>query len=122
MEAALKVIVAAAGFFLLGMTFIIYAKKKLTEAVSLVWAIASVVIILLGMVPGLSGWSSAVVQAGCQALVLIMLVLVLGAFWLSVELSQLVMRSRELAMHVSLLNQENERILMELRKILGERK
>ena len=122
MEAALKVIVAAAGFFLLGITFIIYAKKKLTEAVSLVWAIASVVIILLGVVPGLSGWSSAVVQAGCQALVIIMLVLVLGAFWLSVELSQLVMRSRELAMHVSLLNQENEQILMELRKILGERK
>lgn len=42
---------------------------------------------------------------------------IMGMFYLSQVISQLIRKNQELAMQVSLLNQENERILRELRDL-----
>jgi hypothetical protein len=46
----------------------------------------------------------------------------MGMFYLSQAISQLIRKNQELAMQVSLLNQENESILRELRELMAKNK
>ena len=78
------------------------------------------VLILLGVVPGLSDWSKVVPQEAIPAFLLISLAVIFSFFYLSCAVSQLLRKNQELAMHVSLLNQENEIILQKLKDRLTD--
>ncbi len=110
----IRFVVVAIGVFFLWITFHSYAKRKLTEIIGLFWGFISILIILLGVVPGLSAWVTVIPGEAFIALALAGLFFMLGVFFLSISVSKLNMKNQELAMQVSLLNQENERILREL--------
>lgn len=80
------------------------------------------VLILFGAVPGLSDWSKVVPKEACAAFLVIGGIAILGTFYLSGNVSKLLRKNQELAMQVSLLNQENERILGELEALTGKSK
>ncbi len=98
---------------ILGIIFLIislnaYVRQRLTEEMGLLWGGFALFLILLGVFVGFfSRADKPVIIAGVILLGLLLLVV----FFLSTAVSVLIMKNRELAMQVSLLNQENERIL-----------
>lgn len=108
------------GIVLLIVDFISFVYQKITVGIELCWSSFAVVLILLGVVPGLSDWSRVVPQEAVPAFLLISLVIIFSFFYLSCAVSQLLRKNQELAMHVSLLNQENEIILQKLKDRLTD--
>ena len=68
----------------------------------------------------LSAWCYLVGEGTIVAMFLVGSVVVWSGYELSIQISSLAMKTQELAMQVSLLNQENERILNELSKLTGK--
>ena len=108
--------------FLLSVTFSNYVRGKLREKATFLWGILAIAMILSGAVPVLSGWSKRFNDVIYIAPFVIIIVFVCIMFYITKEISVLRRKNQELAMHVSLLNQENERILKELTSITGKDK
>lgn len=104
------------GIALLVVDFISFVYQKITVGIELCWSAFAVVLILLGVVPGLSDWSRTIPIEAVPAFLLISLAIIFSFFYLSCAISQLLRKNQELAMHVSLLNQENEIILQKLKE------
>lgn len=99
------------GGLLLIWSFLAYAKRRLTESFGMIWGIAALCLAVAGIVLTVTGQSFMAVTA---VVVLLGVMLVLCLFGFSQAISVLIMKNQELAMQVSLLNQENESILQEL--------
>ncbi|MDY5806308.1 MAG: DUF2304 domain-containing protein [Lachnospira sp.] len=122
MPLVLRIIMVVAGCLFLILNFVTYVKKNLTEKFTWMWTIFCIVMILSGIVPGLNSWSFKFNSWGYMALCIILVLIVQFIFIITKEIANLKKRNKELAMHVSLLNQENERILAELEKLTGRTK
>lgn len=110
------------GILLLCIDFWSLICKKFTELMGIGWGVFSILIIILGAVPGFSDWSSFMGQRECLVFFVLLAAIVIGFFFICRMISQLSMKNQELAMQVSLLNQENERILNELKILTGKSK
>ena len=108
------------GICLLVMAILSLAKRKMTEPFCLAWAVVSVLIVICGILIEPSELERYV---SLRILILIFLIMI-GIVWIlwfiSTQLSILMRKNQELAMQVSLLNQENERILEALCKLTGK--
>ena len=113
----LRLIVVAEGIILLIMAFLAFVYRKMTEGIALSWGAFGGILILLGAIPAFAGWSRWLPAEAVPAFVVLTAAVMLGVFYLSCSVSQLIRKNQELAMHVSLLNQENESILEELQAI-----
>ena len=122
MPLVLRIIMVVAGCLFLILNFVTYVKKNLTEKFTWMWTFFCVVMILSGIVPGLNRWSFQFNSWGYLVLCIILVLIVQFIFIITKEIANLKKRNKELAMHVSLLNQENERILAELEKLTGRTK
>lgn len=110
----LCIITIIEGIVLLIVDFLAFVYQKITVGVCLCWSAFAVIFILLGAVPGLSDWTRIIPREAIPAYLLISLAIMACFFYLSCAVSQLLRKNQELAMHVSLLNQENEIILQQL--------
>lgn len=122
MPLVLRMIMVVAGCLFLILNFVTYVKKNFTEKFTWMWTFFCVVMILSGIVPGLNNWSFQFNSWGYMALCIILVLIVQFIFIITKEIANLKKRNKELAMHVSLLNQENERILAQLEKLTGKTK
>lgn len=111
-----------AGIIILLLSFISLVKKKMTEGIALGWAVGAVLLIVIGSFSCLSDWVSKISTTHVIALVLFAAFVVGFVFKISSSISLLAMKNQELAMQVSLLNQENERILNEIQELTGKNK
>ena len=104
----------AAGLVILSATVISLAKKHLTEAFCIIWGIVAAMFICAGIILRPTRWKIYISWSGLL-LILFGVVLVLAvAFLFSIRISVLARQVKELAIQVSLLNQENEMIRREL--------
>ena len=101
-------------------TFLLHSVKKLTVNLAVAWEAIGIGLILVGSVPLFSSWCYLLSRGTMIAMFLVGGLTIWGGFELSILISSLAMKNRELAMQVSLLNQENERILEELCKLTGK--
>lgn len=113
------------GFIIVGIvimitTFLSHARKKITVNLAVVWELLGLAAILIGAVPGLSRWCGSLGHGTAIAMFVIGCLILSGAFRICVLISLLIMKNQELAMQVSLLNQENEKILNTLRELSGK--
>ncbi len=110
----LQILVVMGGIVFLLITFMQYAKKRMTEEIGMLWSLFSILMIVIGLIPDSLAWvgqirtSVAVVLFGFAFFCLLLLL------YLSIVISQLLRKNEELALQVSLLNQENEQILTKL--------
>jgi hypothetical protein len=109
-----RFIVVVAGICLMLLTFYMYSRRRLTDSIAMGWMLYALGIILAGAIRAWSGWSRALALASYPMVFLLAGLITLIMFWLSVHLSLQIMKTQELAMHVSLLNQENEQMIQEL--------
>ena len=108
------------GLGIMIVTFVLHAKKKLTVNLAVTWELLGIAAILSGAVPRFSGWSSRIGLGSLVVLLITALLVLWGVYQMTIQISSLLMKNQELAILVSLLNQENERILRELEKLTGK--
>lgn len=119
MVTTFRTLMVATGIVFLLWDFYSYARQKLNESMGLIWAFVSVALIVTGAVPALSGGVS---EWLLICLFIICLLLLFLLFKVTKAVSVLTMKNQELAMQVSLLNQENEKILHRLGIVSDEKK
>ena len=118
--AIVKACVILMGIGIMIVTFVLHAKKKLTVNLAVTWELLGIAAILSGAGPRFSGWSSRIGLGSLVVLLITALLVLWGVYQMTIQISSLLMKNQELAILVSLLNQENERILRELEKLTGK--
>lgn len=109
------------GIVIMALIFFLHAVRKLTVNLAVVWEFLGLTAILTGAVPAFSGWCYLLARGTAVAMFTIGVLVLWGGYQLCILISSLSMKNQELAMQVSLLNQENEKILRELEKITEEK-
>ena len=105
------------GICLLVMAILSLAKRKMTELFCLAWAIVSVLLVICGILIEPSELERYV---SLRILILIFLItvgVVCTLWFISTQLSILMRKNQELAMQISLLNQDSERMLKKLEEL-----
>ena len=115
-----KFCVILVGIGIMAITFVLHAEKKLTVNLAVTWELLGIAAILSGAVPKFSGWSSRLSFGSLVVLLITAFLVLWGVYQMTIQISSLIMKNQELAIQVSLLNQENERILQEWENLTGK--
>lgn len=112
-----RALLIISGFILLVLDFLMYSAKKMGESYGMLWIVVSVALILTGHIK--KDWSAFtyIDSKLLIPLLTIIAILVLLMFLVTSSISVLTRQNQELAMQVSLLNQENETLV---KRIIGE--
>ena len=116
----LRIFMIVVGLIIVGATVISLARRHMTESFCIAWGAIAVMIICAGIILQPSQWSKYISWGGLLLILFGVVVLLAGAFFFSVRISRLTRQVRELAIQISLLNQENAMILRELYGDSGE--
>ena len=116
----LRVFLIVLGCYLLVITLLSLAKRKMTEQFCLVWSVLSVLMVILGIVIKPSQIER-YMRGEILALVLIVVLGVVWGLWfISTQVSILMRKNQELAMQTSLLNQDSENMLKQIDLLKAE--
>jgi len=113
----LQIVLALGGILILLIDIVLLAKRKLSESISIIWGFVAIIIIIAGLVLRPSGWIYYMSPAGLILLCIIGACLIYGLFLGSCHISEVMRKQTEMAMNISLLNQE----IVELKKDIAER-
>lgn len=105
------------GIIIMALSFWMNSYKRITVNFAVVWEILGALLILIGIFPVFSDWTRWVSSGTGLAFFCVGIVFLFEEIRTSVLISQLVMKTQEMAMQVSLLNQENEYIMNELERL-----
>ena len=116
----LRILTIFMGVLILSLDFYNYAKKNLTDSLSMAWGIFSVLVIAVGIFPELWVWSNIRNERIFIFFALLILAIILCVIFISVTVSRIQMKNQELAIHISLQNEETNRIIQELMILTGK--
>ena len=119
MMTIIRILMVGTGILFLVLAFWAYTRQKLNDSMALIWAFVSIALVITGAVPAVSKHLS---ESLLIFMFIICLLLLFLLFKVSKAVSVLSMKNQELAMQVSLFNQENERILHKLGILTDEKK
>lgn len=111
-----QILLVAAGFIILVIDVALLAKRKLSEPISITWGFAAIIFILAGIFLRPNGWINYISPAGLIMLSILGVLALVGLFLASSRMSELIRKNTEMAMNISLLNQE----IVELKKDIAE--
>lgn len=97
-------------------SFWFHSIKKMTPDLAVAWCLLGVVMITVGLVPALSAWIDRISGWTGLALFGVGAVCLWGGFQICLLISKLLTQNQELAMQISLLMEENQRILRDLQE------
>ena len=115
----IRILMVGTGILFLVLAFWAYTRQQLNDSMASIWAFAPIALVITGAVPAVSKHLS---ESLLIFMFIICLLLLFLLFKVSKAVSVLSMKNQELAMQVSLLNQENERILHKLGILTDEKK
>ena len=107
----IRTVFVLTGLFIIVSAFLIYTLHRLILKIAMYWNLFGAVLIVLGLLPIWKDWMSAIPLSSYAVFVFIGYLMILGLFYLSSRISRNIIQTREMAMHIALLNQENEEIL-----------
>ena len=110
----------AAGIIPIVFGFWTHSIKKLAVNYAVIWGLLGIVMILVGAIPVLSEWTAMMAPGTGLAFFCVGALILFTEVQESLVISQLNLKNRELAMQVSLLNQESERMMLELEELVRE--
>ena len=116
----LRLIVIGIGIIMLSVDFLLYCRKRLIEKFSFAWGIFSIILILSGAVSKFNVWSRYLSLETGIFFIVLGLILICLFYSVSLVISDLVVKNQELAMQVSLLNCEAEKVLKTLNTVTGK--
>lgn len=113
----LEIFMIILGIYLLCMTVLSLAKRKMTEQFCLVWAVMAVLMIVAGILLNPSQIERYISLRGLMLVLIIILGVIWGMWFVSTQVSILLRKNQELAMQTSLLNQDSEYMLKEIKNL-----
>ena len=119
MMTIIRILMVGTGILFLVLAFWAYTRQKLNDSMALIWTFVSIALVITGAVPAVSKHLN---ESLLIFMFIICLLLLFLLFKVSKAVSVLSMKNQELALQVSLLNQENERILHKLGILTDEKK
>lgn len=117
----LRLFVIVAGAYMFLKAILSLAKRKMTEPFCLAWAVLSALMILLGILLNPSQLDGYISTRGLILIIMIVSGILWGLWFISTQVSILKRRNQELAMQISLVNNDCEKILRELEKLKREK-
>ena len=116
----LRLFVIVAGAYMFLKAILSLAKRKMTEPFCLAWAVLSALMILSGILLNPSQLDGYISTRGLILIIIIVSGILWGLWFISTQVSILKRRNQELAMQISLPNQDCEKILKELEELRKE--
>ena len=113
----LRLFVIIAGIYMLLKAILSLAKRKMTEPFCLAWALLSALMILSGILLNPSQMDHYVSTRGLILIIVVVSGVLWGLWFISTQVSILKRRNQELAMQISLLNHDYEKMLRELEEL-----
>lgn len=110
----LRIFAILLGVYLLFADILSLAKRKMTEQFSLTWAVLSLLMVVCGLLLKPSHLERYVSLRGLVLILLIVVGVIWGMWFISCYVSDLMRKNQELAMQISLLNQDSEKMMREL--------
>lgn len=110
----LKIFVIVLGCCLLLMALLSLAKRRMTELFCLAWGVLSALMIIAAVLLKPYHLERFISIRTLFMIMTIIIGIVWGMWFISTQVSLLMRKNQELAMQISLLNQDNEKILKEL--------
>ncbi len=107
------------GVFLFGAVIISLAKRRMHETFCMAWGVLSLGLIIAGFVLRPNEVGNLISFKGLILILIASFVVGYLFNFVSIKISELIRKNQELAIQVSLLNQENERILNRLSEMTG---
>ena len=117
----LRLFVIVAGAYMLLKAILSLAKRKMTEPFCLAWGVLSALMILSGILLNPSQLDGYISTRGLILIIIIVSGILWGLWFISTQVSSLKRRNQELAMQISLLNNDCEKMLRELEKLKREK-
>ena len=117
----LRLFVIVAGAYMFLKAILSLAKRKMTEPFCLAWVVLSALMILSGILLNPSQLDGYISTRGLILIIIIVSGILWGLWFISTQVSILKRRNQELAMQISLLNNDCEKILKELKKLQREK-
>lgn len=108
--------VVAIGAALFIMNLFSLARRRMTPVLSVVWSLFSLIMLVIGFVLRLSELARYVSAPVAVLLILATCGVIFTFYHISTQISELVDKTNELTMQVSLLNSENVRLIRELQQ------
>lgn len=110
----LQIIMIAAGVLIVCVTLLSLANNRMTEPFVLIWGLFALVLILAGILLRPSGWDEYISPAGLILIILMMSCAIHVIYFITCRVSELMRKTNELAIQVSLLSQEKEALQNEI--------
>lgn len=117
----LRLFVIVAGAYMFLKAILSLAKRKMTEPFCLAWAVLSALMILSGILLNPSQLDGYISTRGLILIIIIVSGILWGLWFISTQVSILKRKNQELAMQISLVNNDCEKILRELEKLKREK-
>lgn len=117
----LRLFVIVAGAYMFLKAILSLAKRKMTEPFCLAWAVLSALMIFSGILLNPSQLDGYISTWGLILIIIIVSGILWGLWFISTQVSILKRKNQELAMQISLLNNDCEKILRELEKLKREK-
>ena len=117
----LRLFVIVAGAYMFLKAILSLAKRKMTEPFCLAWAVLSALMIFSGILLNPSQLDGYISTRGLILIIIIVSWILWGLWFISTQVSILKRRNQELAMQISLVNNDCEKILRELEKLKREK-
>lgn len=117
----LRLFVIVAGAYMFLKAILSLAKRKMTEPFCLAWAVLSALMILSGILLNPSQLDGYISTRGLILIIMIVSGILWGLWFISTQVSILKRRNQELAMQISLVNNDCEKILREPEKLKREK-
>ena len=106
----LRLFLVAAGAILTWMTLVSLAKRKFTDQFCMLWGLMAVCMVLGGLLLNPTEISRYISNTGLLLVVIVFTGILYMAWCFSREISSLTRKNQELAMQLSLLNQEHDQV------------
>ena len=107
----IRVVLAVTGVAMLMFTIMSLARRKMNETFCMAWGTVSAAIIIAAILIHPDQWSDYISLGALVMIAVIFFGVLYAAFFVSAEISKLSRCNQELAIQVSLLNEENQRLL-----------
>lgn len=117
----LRLFVIVAGAYMFLKAILSLAKRKMTEPFCLAWAVLSALMIFSGILLNPSQLDGYISTRGLILIIMIVSGILWGLWFISTQVSILKRKNQELAMQISLVNNDCEKILRELEKLKREK-
>ncbi len=113
----LRLIIALTGVGLFAITLSSLARRKMTESFCLTWGLVSVMLIIAGLVLRPYGIANIMSVTALVVIVVVGYCLLWGFYYITAKVSELTRKNQELAIQVSLINQENQMMMEKIEEL-----